>query len=145
MTLPFDITHLQKTTEPCSLGIVAFSLEKIHDSYQGINGHKFYASLYMMLLMWTNPLPGQVGGGWALETRFFGPLWNGIEPSGECHLGPASKALLPYRAVSIRGPQVVLYTWTPTGDFNRLLSGIVATPPPFPHLNRYRPVQWPVQ
>ncbi len=33
-----------------------------------------------MCLMRTDPLRGQVGGGWA--------LWNGIKLLGECHLGP---------------------------------------------------------
>ncbi len=32
------------------------------------------------ILMSADPLRGQEGGGWA--------LWNGIEPLGECHLGP---------------------------------------------------------
>ncbi len=34
------------------------------------------------------PLQGEVGGGWAWNSRVFWALWNGIEPIGECHLGP---------------------------------------------------------
>ncbi len=39
-----------------------------------------YTVLCIMLWMRVYPLLGQVWGGWA--------LWNGIEPIGECHLGP---------------------------------------------------------
>jgi hypothetical protein len=44
--------------------------------------------MYVMLLMGANSLPGQVGGGWALEIEtFLGPVkWHC--PLGECHLGP---------------------------------------------------------
>ncbi len=38
------------------------------------------------------PLRGQVGGGWALEIDSFLALSNGIEPIGECHLGPKKLA-----------------------------------------------------
>ncbi len=37
---------------------------------------------------------GQVGGGWALEMESFWVVWNGIEPIGECHLGPKKLELL---------------------------------------------------
>jgi hypothetical protein len=39
-----------------------------------------------MFLMRADPLRGQVGGGWALEIESL--LGHGIEPIGECHLGP---------------------------------------------------------
>ncbi len=42
-----------------------------------------------------NSIRGQVGGGWVLEIKtFWVLLWNGIEPSGECHLGPKSRVEL---------------------------------------------------
>jgi hypothetical protein len=47
-----------------------------------------YTAPYVMLLMWANPLRGQVGGGWALEIETFLALGNGIELLGDCHLGP---------------------------------------------------------
>ncbi len=34
------------------------------------------------------PLRGEVGGGSAMEFESLWTLWNGIEPIGECHLGP---------------------------------------------------------
>jgi hypothetical protein len=39
----------------------------------------------------SDPLRGQVGGGWAIEIESFFNFWalsNGIEPIGECYLGP---------------------------------------------------------
>jgi hypothetical protein len=41
-----------------------------------------------MFWMRAYPLLGKVGGGWAHGIRVFWALWNGIEPIGECHLGP---------------------------------------------------------
>ncbi len=47
-----------------------------------------YTAPYLRFLMREDPLRGQVGGGWAMEIEtFLGPV-NGIEPLGECHLGP---------------------------------------------------------
>ena len=64
-----------------------------------IYGPMIYTDPYVMLLMWANPLRGQVGGGWALEIETFWALWNGIEAIGECHLGP-KKVEIP-RALSM--------------------------------------------
>ncbi len=47
-----------------------------------------YTAPCIMFLMHAYPLRGEVGGGWALEFETFWALWNGIEPIGECHLGP---------------------------------------------------------
>jgi hypothetical protein len=47
-----------------------------------------YTSLCIMFLMRADTLCGQVEGGWALEREFILALGNGIEPIGECHLGP---------------------------------------------------------
>jgi hypothetical protein len=48
----------------------------------GANVHKttygplINTALYVLLLMWTNPLLGQVGEGWAVEIlTFLGPKW----------------------------------------------------------------------
>ncbi len=41
-----------------------------------------------MFWMCAYPLRGEVGGGWALEFSSFLGLLTGIEPIGECHLGP---------------------------------------------------------
>jgi len=47
-----------------------------------------YTAPCIMFWMRAYPLRGEVGGGWALEFEsFLGPV-NGIEPIGECHLGP---------------------------------------------------------
>ncbi len=101
---------------------------------------------YVMLLRRADTLRGQVGGGWAVEIETFWALWNGIEPSSECHLGPkkaeifraqpsptcpsnglpASKKLM-YRSVPIRGSYVVWCTWAPMRNFNGLWSSIVAS------------------
>jgi hypothetical protein len=43
-------------------------------------------------------------GVWTWKLRLFWALLNGIEPFGECHLGPKS---IKYQAVSIRGPKIV--------------------------------------
>ncbi len=47
-----------------------------------------YTSLCILFLMREDTLCGQVGGRWALEREFFCALGNGIEPIGDCHLGP---------------------------------------------------------
>jgi hypothetical protein len=53
-----------------------------------------YTAPCIMFWIREYPLRGQVGGGGALEIEiffiylFFLALWNGIEPIGECHLGP---------------------------------------------------------
>jgi hypothetical protein len=55
-----------------------------------------YTALCILFWMRAYPLLGQVGGGWALEFKsFFCSLLNGIEPIGECHLGPKKTPLLP--------------------------------------------------
>ncbi len=63
---------------------------------------------YVMLMMRENPSQGQVGGGWAQEIETF-------LGSVKWHLGSKKsrsacfKSIM-YRAVSIRGPLVVLCT-----------------------------------
>jgi hypothetical protein len=53
-----------------------------------IYGPMIYTTMYIMLLMRTNPLQRQVGGGLGPGNRdFFWVLWNGTELLGECHLG----------------------------------------------------------
>jgi hypothetical protein len=50
-----------------------------------------YTAPCVMFWMRAYPLLGQVGGGWTLDPgirEFLGPVKNGIEPVGECHLGP---------------------------------------------------------
>jgi hypothetical protein len=47
-----------------------------------------YTAPCIMFWMRAYPLRGEVGGGWALEFESFWVLGNGIEPIGECHLGP---------------------------------------------------------
>ncbi len=58
--------------------------------------YDLYSPVHNVLLfsMRAYPLRGEVGGGWALEfSSFFWALWNGIEPIGDCHLGPIMKKL----------------------------------------------------
>ncbi len=39
------------------------------------------------------------GSAWALEIETFWALWNGIEPLGECHLGPKKSVVGQYTAL----------------------------------------------
>ncbi len=52
-----------------------------------------YTAPCPMFWMRSYPLRGQVWGGWALDFESFWALWNGIEPIGECHLGPKNLPL----------------------------------------------------
>ncbi len=47
-----------------------------------------YTAPCVMVLMLPDTLRWEVGGGWPWKWRGFWALWNGIEPIGECHLGP---------------------------------------------------------
>ncbi len=47
-----------------------------------------YTAQYVMFLMWANPLRGQVGGGWILESRLLGPVeWHGADRQVPYHSG----------------------------------------------------------
>jgi hypothetical protein len=59
--------------------LTAVKLWKYTVSFTGsilvIYGPMISTALYVMLLMWANPLRGKVGGGWALEIEtFLGPV-----------------------------------------------------------------------
>jgi hypothetical protein len=58
-----------------------------------------YMAPYVMVLMWADPIRGQVGGGWALKFHTFWALRNGIKPLGEVQLVP-QKVVLGYYEVN---------------------------------------------
>jgi hypothetical protein len=68
------------------------------------------------------------------KTRVFGALWNGIEPTGECHLGPKKLRFpgpysLPLTQLTDAAPHQKHYAW---GSVNhRCIGGFVYKSPPW--------------
>ncbi len=55
-----------------------------------------YTATCVMYLLLADTLRGQVGEGWVQDIESFWAPWKGIEPIGECHLGPKTRNLAPY-------------------------------------------------